>query len=280
MWRRRHWFSTLDGKGAGAGIKLKGITANGRTFPVETVVTYAKTMRGRVIDGKVVISVPERWGRNFAQESAEKVRRSIERALAKNPHAFDRSRIPEFRDMQPITAMGRELIVRIERRDGIRFANARLTGNELRVHLPASASGDALRNEKEVVSQLVLKALSRELYQEFRRRVEEINKSTFNARIGAIRLKNITTRWGSCSARNNLNFSSLLLLFPNEILDSVIVHELAHTMVRRHSDKFWSLVYSAIPDYKERRRWLNRYQNTPLEERPRTYAPLNAGDAL
>lgn len=55
-------------------------------------------------------------------------------------------------------------------------------------------------------------------------------------------LKNITTRWGSCSSRNNLNFNIHIMRLPGDMIDYIILHELAHTVVKNHSPKFWSLL--------------------------------------
>lgn len=64
------------------------------------------------------------------------------------------------------------------------------------------------------------------------------------------------TRWGSCSVRGNLNFNAVISVMPGEIMDYVIVHELCHRIEMNHSAGFWGLVEDAIPDYRERRKWL------------------------
>jgi predicted metal-dependent hydrolase len=64
------------------------------------------------------------------------------------------------------------------------------------------------------------------------------------------------TRWGSCSHDNNVNFTWRLIMAPIEIIDYVIVHELAHIMHKNHSRNFWNLVEKYVPDYKEKRKWL------------------------
>ncbi|MBQ7065937.1 MAG: M48 family metallopeptidase [Lachnospiraceae bacterium] len=71
-----------------------------------------------------------------------------------------------------------------------------------------------------------------------------------------IAIKDQKTCWGSCSKQGNLNFNWRLILMPEEILDYVVVHELAHLKQLNHSPAFWSLVESVIPDYKARRKWL------------------------
>jgi hypothetical protein len=64
------------------------------------------------------------------------------------------------------------------------------------------------------------------------------------------------SRWGSCSGQGNLNFNCLLMRAPDDVVDYVIVHELCHRKEMNHSDRFWALVESVLPDYKEKRKWL------------------------
>ena len=75
---------------------------------------------------------------------------------------------------------------------------------------------------------------------------------------GTISVREQKTRWGSCSAKGNLNFNWKLVLMPEEILDYVVVHELAHRKEMNHSPAFWSIVEQYVPDYKEKRIWLKK----------------------
>jgi predicted metal-dependent hydrolase len=72
---------------------------------------------------------------------------------------------------------------------------------------------------------------------------------------GTITLSSARTRWGSCS-RRGVRFCWRLIQAPLEIIDYVVVHELAHRRVANHSPRFWALVATFLPDWRERRRWL------------------------
>lgn len=79
---------------------------------------------------------------------------------------------------------------------------------------------------------------------------------------GAITIRDQKTRWGSCSAKGNLNFNWRLMLAPPRILDYVVVHELCHRKEMNHSKAFWNAVEMVLPDYKELRSWLRQYGST------------------
>ena len=72
-------------------------------------------------------------------------------------------------------------------------------------------------------------------------------------------MRNQKTRWGSCSSNGNLNFNNRLLFVPEELVDYVVVHELAHRKEMNHSNAFWNVVEKYMPDYKECRKKLREY---------------------
>lgn len=76
---------------------------------------------------------------------------------------------------------------------------------------------------------------------------------------GMITIRNQKTRWGSCSAKGNLNFNCLLMLMPEDVTDYVVVHELCHRIEMNHSKNFWNLVEHILPDYHQSRKWLKEH---------------------
>ncbi len=87
------------------------------------------------------------------------------------------------------------------------------------------------------------------------KRVEYFAK-IMNVQYNRISIKFQKTRFGSCSTKKNLNFNALVALMPSEILDYVIVHELAHLIEMNHSKRFWKEVENILPSYKTQRKWL------------------------
>ena len=67
-----------------------------------------------------------------------------------------------------------------------------------------------------------------------------------------------TSRWGSCSSNKTLSFSWRLILAPEEILDYVAAHEVAHLREMNHSERFWALVTKTLPGHDEARQWLRQ----------------------
>jgi predicted metal-dependent hydrolase len=75
-------------------------------------------------------------------------------------------------------------------------------------------------------------------------------------RPGRITIRDQRSRWASASRNGSLSFSWRLILAPPEVLDAVVVHELAHLRIPRHSREFWTLVIRHAPRTSEARRWL------------------------
>jgi predicted metal-dependent hydrolase len=70
------------------------------------------------------------------------------------------------------------------------------------------------------------------------------------------------TRWASCSSTGAMSFNWRLLLAPEAVLDYVVEHEVCHIEIMDHSTRFWALLASRVPDWREHSRWLRRYGST------------------
>jgi predicted metal-dependent hydrolase len=73
-----------------------------------------------------------------------------------------------------------------------------------------------------------------------------------------VTIRNQKTRWGSCSAKNNLSLNIKLALLPDELRDLILVHELVHTRIKNHGPDFWRELKSIYPDARKLDRQVNR----------------------
>lgn len=82
----------------------------------------------------------------------------------------------------------------------------------------------------------------------------------------AVKINSAKTRWGSCSGKNSINFSWRLILASDDVIDYVVIHELAHIKEHNHSERFWKIVSDVMPDYKQREEKLKKLQILLSEE--------------
>lgn len=66
-----------------------------------------------------------------------------------------------------------------------------------------------------------------------------------------VAIKNMKSRWGSCTGRNNINLTIHLMRLPDHLIDYVLLHELAHTIVKNHSKKYWETLEKICHDSKQ-----------------------------
>jgi len=83
--------------------------------------------------------------------------------------------------------------------------------------------------------------------------------SRAGVRYRSLQIRGQRTRWASCSSSGAMSFNWRLLLAPAAILDYVIEHEVTHLEVHDHSQRFWSLLASRCPDWRDQEGWLRRH---------------------
>ncbi len=94
-----------------------------------------------------------------------------------------------------------------------------------------------------------------EAYQRIKERVDRY-AGLFELKYNKFGITNAQRFWGSCSASNSLHFSWRLIMAPLNVIDYVVIHELAHLEEKNHSKKFWNKVESMFPDFETSLNWL------------------------
>ena len=211
----------------------------------------AKKVRLRVdLDGSVTVVVPARTRitghDDFVRRHADWVRRQQERFAGLRSQARPLSADGEG----TVQYRGRAVPVTIQPSADGRIS-VRYDGEAFTVRRPEIATDEHVRTIFRVWFRQVARPL-------FEARVMALNEITgYNWQ--RIRIGEQKTKWGSCSSRGTLSFNWRLLMAPPEILDYVVIHELAHLKEPNHSPAFWALVQQLCPDHKTHRKWLNQH---------------------
>jgi len=223
------------------------LEANGLLYKIEYVYTDSRIAKAAVEDNKVIIKLPKHAPFIEKIKVANILKAKVVKRLLKDP-GWGRLTSPDFYDGQVLKILGRDYIVHIEK--GAK-GYSKLIGNEVFLRIPFD------REEKRAKLIAMRRLLARHMLEEVKRRVDEINKKYFNFEVRKVNLRYAKSRWGSCNRLSRtININLLALFAPDEIFEYIIIHELAHMKESNHSERFWNLVKTACPEYKERARWL------------------------
>ncbi|MDI6698813.1 MAG: SprT family zinc-dependent metalloprotease [Candidatus Saccharicenans sp.] len=194
--------------------------------------------------GELIVRAPKDLSRGSVLEVLKEHRRWITKKLAEVEERQKFHKPRKFEEGENFLYLGREYPLRLEP------GSRRFLAFDGRCFIMSSAArGGARELFLRLYRKLAKKYLSARL-----KRLAALN----GFRFGKFRLSSARTRWGSCSAQGTISLTWRLIMAPPEIIDYVIVHELAHTKEKNHSRAFWNLVGHHIPDYKEKRRWLKK----------------------
>ncbi len=137
------------------------------------------------------------------------------------------------------------------------FAHSRITLRDGQLQLALSSLDAQSKNIPEKISEHILAWLRAQARRAFCEDVEA-QKVVHGFTYQSVSVKDTRSRWGSCSAKKNLNFNWRLIMAPADVLSYVVTHETAHLRHLDHSPEFWKLVAERCPGYQHYKNWLNR----------------------
>lgn len=184
---------------------------------------------------RVILTIPyavaTSEGLAFLDKKSEWVKKSLDTVAQK----IEKKTL--FTPTTPFKTKNHNLALVPENRDRI---GVNLTDDTLYIYYPEKL--DILQPEfQDFTRAAIEKTLTLEAKTILPPLVLEISKET-NLRFKDISIKKVKSRWGSCSASNNLNFSIYLMLLPDHLIRYVIIHELCHSLHKNHGPKFWELL--------------------------------------
>lgn len=162
---------------------------------------------------------------------------------------------PSFQNNSTVPYLGKNLKLNVIRSYSITKDSIRLKANQLFT---------LIKTDNKATDNVMLEPRVKLLYEKW---IAEESKSLFEAKVSEfskkigvspskIVIKNLKNRWGSATKEGKINLNYNLIKAPENIIDYIIIHELCHFKIKKHSHQFWNLLSKYIPDYKEKLNWL------------------------
>jgi predicted metal-dependent hydrolase len=204
-------------------------------------------------DGAVLVTLPRQAPLRAADEAVRELAPWIERRR----RALERAASAVARTPGTVPYLGRELRLVPEPRR----TRVHRRGDSLLVPAAEAAAGDPVGGPgpggAPAIERWYRRAARAEIAPRLDAAVAQAGTSYTKLTIRGQR-----TRWGSCSHTGAMSFNWRLLLAPEPVLDYVVEHEVCHLEVMDHSPRFWGLLESRVPDWREHAGWLRRYGST------------------
>ncbi|MEZ2720179.1 M48 family metallopeptidase [Paenalcaligenes hominis] len=227
---------------------MKGVSEyrDGNGFIAEIIRTNRrKTASIRVEEGAVSVVVP-------ASISVEKIDQLLvsKRLWIKEKMALQRALAPvtdkQFVSGEAFPYLGRNYRLKVEQGS---FVPVKLLQGQLVVQTPEGSQ------QPHMIRNALVRWYKRQASQKIKEKVKR-----YAPMIGVeplrVTIKTFSSRWGSCTAKGEIEFNWRIMLAPNRMVDYVVVHELCHLIHHDHSPDFWQEMSKIIPDFQVCRQWL------------------------
>lgn len=222
---------------------------DGNGFVAEVIRTSRrKTADIRVEEGTVSIVVP-------LNTSAEKIDQLLtsKRQWIKEKIALQRDLAPasskQFVSGEAFPYLGRNYRLKIEHGP---FIPVKLLQGRLVVQTPQGS------HQPHLIRSALVRWYKRQAEQKLPEKVARYAPMV-GVKPRATNIRSFKARWGSCTAKGELEFNWLIMLAPNRMVDYVVIHELCHLIHHDHSPEFWREVARVMPDYQQCREWLKTH---------------------
>ena len=232
--------------------KLEILEVNGINYQVK--VHYENRKNSRASIGKKTVNIRIPLFLNTEEQFREllKLKSWAKKKLDENLDKFNPEIQKKYENKDILKIRDEEYRLNIQFKDK-KSISARVIDNTIYLSIPNNLSEGS---QNKHISDLLSRCLASKRLPQLKEKINELNSKYFNKKIKNIFFKHNKSNWGSCSGYGNINISTRLLFAPEDVLEYVCIHELAHLIEQNHSKKFWGLVEKAMPNYKEKKQWL------------------------
>ncbi len=204
----------------------------------------SRSIRIRISGHNILVTLPKWTPYIAAQKFVESRREWIVAKKAPKANYYDGMKL------------GKTHTLSIKR--GGETITSRVNQTHVSVVIPLNDRLDSVRVTDRITA-AVVRALKKQATEYLPKRIDWFAQAG-DYRVNSLSFKKLKSRWGSCSHNQDITFNVFLMQLPWEIIDYVIVHELAHTKHLNHSQSFWLEVSKLAPNYKRVRKQLKAYQ--------------------
>ncbi len=203
---------------------------------------------------RIIIRIPLAMNREEQFHQILQFKVWAKNKLLQNPEKFKPTVRKQYNDGDVLKVGEEEYNLHINFREK-QSSSARIINKD--IYLIVSSTLSQERQSKHV-SVLLSRIMGRKRLPKLKENIEAINRQHFSQILNKIFFKNNKSNFGSCSKLGNINISTQLLFAPDDVLEYICIHELAHLIEFNHSEQFWLLVEKAMPNYKEKEEWLDK----------------------
>lgn len=238
---------------------------HGVAIPFEVRVEARRNTRFSLTQRKAYLRMPNGSTKADVQKSLAEFKTWLAKSVEKRPDLADAHEATRFEDGQ-VWRLGNYAFRLAIQEGDLQGASAKTLGKpdddgivQLSLKLPSDASE---KEKAELIEKLLYRMAANQAQKPVMEHLQQINAAHFRVPVTRLKLSPTRSRWGSCSSGGTISISSRLLAAPAKCLHAVLVHELAHGIEMNHSDRFWKLVYDAMPDYDAAHGWLKENGGT------------------
>ncbi len=233
-------------------MKNEVMEINGITYHLKIYYERRNATRASISRKSIIIRIPLFLNREEQFKQVLQMKAWARKKLEEHPERFKPKIEKEYKHGDTLNIGNEEYALNIILKDKD-SSSASIVGNIVYLYITSRLPEE---QQKKHIATLLSRCIAKKRIPQLKKRIDEINTKYFNQKINKIFFKNMSSRWGSCSEHRNINISTRLLFAPDDALTYVCIHELAHLIEMNHSEKFWRLVENAMPDYKEKQKWL------------------------